>query len=332
MTRTTRFKYVSQTLPIRFKMGASISELQKIYSIHLDQNSLPLPRIIHIETRSKCNGVCNFCPASAVIDSRQDEYMHDQLINKIIEELSSLDFSNRISFYNNNEPFLDSRIYELVRLAREKLPKAYLELKSNGKLLSTDKIIRIFNAGLDMLYINDYGDGKTHSKNIQSILAELNKIRRFKGHFDGGNYFSRIQINLRKSDAILGTKGGTSPNKSMGTGYLKKVCFRPFEMMTINPRGDVSICSNDFHYAMKTGNITNATLMSLWNSKEWNNLRHSLLKGERNCTDSCSKCDYVGVTQEMFKEQGLKPENAGLSFKRIFVKGYNLVTKRFLRK
>ena len=63
-----------------------------------------------METRSKCNAFCSFCPASVTSDKRKDVYMPDELIKKIIEELSELDYPNRLSFYNNNEPFLDKRI------------------------------------------------------------------------------------------------------------------------------------------------------------------------------------------------------------------------------
>ena len=62
--------------------------------------------------------------------------MPDALIQKIVSELSELDYPNRLSFYNNNEPFLDKRIYEIIALARQALPKAFLELKSNGASFS----------------------------------------------------------------------------------------------------------------------------------------------------------------------------------------------------
>lgn len=310
-------------------MGNSISTLQKIYGDHISNDTLPLPRIIHVETRAKCNGTCHFCPASALIDKRQDVYMPDELINKILDELHDLDYSNRVSFYNNNEPFLDGRIYDIVKMSREKLPKAYLELKSNGRLLSLEKVIRIFNAGLDMLYINDYGDGKIHSKNIQNLVNELKKIRRFKGHFEGDTYFNRIQVNLRKIDAILGTKGGTSPNKVFVGSPMRKVCFRPFEMMTINPQGDVSICSNDFHYAMSKWNVNKMKLIDVWHSADWNDLRVKLLKGDRGCSSECAKCDYVGYTQEMLKEHGLRDDTIDVSLKRIMIKTYNAIHERF---
>ena len=59
--------------------------------------------------------------------------MQEETVEKIINELSEVNYNNRLSFYNNNEPFLDKRIYSFIQIARNKLPKAFLELKTNGK-------------------------------------------------------------------------------------------------------------------------------------------------------------------------------------------------------
>lgn len=279
--------------------------LEKIYLNYLTENKIPPPRIIHVETRSKCNGLCSFCQASATTDKREDIYMPDELIDNIIGQLSKQDYYNRLSIYNNNEPFLDDRIFDIVRLARDKLPKAYLELKSNGKILTTDKIINIFNSGLDMLYINAYSKSGELDPNIQRIKDELKTIRRFKGHLEGGEYYRRIMIIARSFDDVLGSRAGSSPNKQYDAGPLKKACFRPFEMMTISPKGDVSVCSEDFHYSILMGNIKQQSLSEIWESEKFMGMREKLIKGDRSCTAACSKCDYRGFTYEMLAEHGL---------------------------
>ncbi|MBM3253840.1 MAG: radical SAM protein, partial [Candidatus Omnitrophica bacterium] len=286
-------------------MFSDLKKLQHKYLKYLQQKTLSFPRIIHIETRSKCNGICGFCPASIFTDQRDDVYMKDELIQKIIEELVELNYCNRISFYNNNEPFLDERIFQLVRFAREKLPKAYLELKSNGIILTTEKILKIFNAGLDMLYINYYSNNSQFNQNLLDIKTDLEKIRRFKGHLEDDKYFYRIKINLRNANKVGRSRAGNSPNKKYIDKPLHRVCFRPFEMLTVNPKGNVSVCSEDFLYEVNMGNIEKQSLSEIWNSDKWNTLRYSLIMGHRNCTGPCSKCDYIGYTYEMLMENRL---------------------------
>ena len=271
----------------------------------LDRNksgSMPLPRIIHVETRSQCNGRCHFCPASVTTDTRPDQLMPETLVDKIVRELADLDYSNRLSFYNNNEPFLDKRIFDFISLARSALPKAYLELKTNGINLTIDSILKIFNSGLDMLYINDYSDKNTHRKNIKEIKQALSSIRRFG--INGNNRQSpRIRIELRDIGEVLGSRAGNSPNKKNSINpYKSMICLRPCEMMAIDPNGDVSVCSEDYDCSIKMGNITQTTLHQVWNSEGWTVIRNRLLHGERSCTTSCSKCDFRGYSMELLEE------------------------------
>jgi len=228
--------------------------------------------------------------------------MSETLVDKIVKELADLDYSNRLSFYNNNEPFLDKRIFDFISLARRALPKAYLELKTNGINLTLDSILDIFNSGLDMLYINDYSDKNVHRKNIEDIRQALSSIRRFG--INGGNSQSpRIAIELRDIGEVLGSRAGKSPNKKESVNpYKSKICLRPCEMMAIDPNGDVSVCSEDYDCSIKMGNITQTTLHQVWSSEGWTAIRNRLLNGERSCTTSCSKCDYRGHSMELLEE------------------------------
>jgi len=289
-------------------MRSVIPKLREIYLSRITSGDIPAPRIIHVETRSRCNGLCAFCPASVRSDTRDDVTMSDDLIEKIIEELAEWDYSNRLSFYNNSEPFLYKRIYEVVALARERLPKAFLELKSNGKTLNTDKILRIFNAGLDCLYINDYSETGEHSQNIKKILHDLENIRRLKGVFSSEKYFRRVIVDLRKVNAVLGSRAGSSPNKPSPLKLKDRTCFRPCEMVTISPEGKVSVCSEDFHYDILIGDAKQQGLYDIWTSQAWNSMRKALLQGDRDYRETCSQCDYREFPYEMALENGLMKE------------------------
>ena len=67
-----------------------------------EKGTFSLPRVVLIETRSKCNGTCAFCPASALTDERSDELMSLEVFNKIIDDLAKINYSNRVSLFNNN--------------------------------------------------------------------------------------------------------------------------------------------------------------------------------------------------------------------------------------
>lgn len=263
-----------------------------------------IPKIIHVETRSMCNGTCSFCAAAVQFGTRPDILMEDALINKIINELKELNYCNRLSFYNNNEPFLDKRIFDIIKKARDALPEAYLELKTNGVTLNWEKTLKIFDAGLDVLYINDYQKmpSKNFRKNIQIIFDKFKNTRRFKGHFEHNQYHSKIKFYLRDKDEVLGSRAGTAPNKPKVKINDNRPCLRPFEMMTIDPRGKVALCSEDIEFKEVMGDVSQKTIKEIWNTKHYNDLRHTLLKGNRQVKSTCAQCDYAGYSRELLKE------------------------------
>lgn len=94
----------------------------------IDTSRPPLFSSVEIETINACNGRCSFCPVNRALDPRTHIMMRRDLFEKIIIELQTLNYSGRIGLFSNNEPFLDKRIIDFAKYAREHLPYAYLYL------------------------------------------------------------------------------------------------------------------------------------------------------------------------------------------------------------
>tara|TARA_B100000795_G_scaffold151823_1_gene113731 strand:- start:708 stop:1637 length:930 start_codon:yes stop_codon:yes gene_type:complete len=252
-----------------------------------------LPKVIHVETRTLCSGKCTFCAANIMNTSRSDDLMHMELVDKLISELSDLNYKGRLSFYNNNEPFLDKRILSIVGKAREKVSNCFLELKSNGKSLKIETVDNIFKSGLDYLYVNDYLQredykNKKFSKNVQILFENINN------HYP--HLKKKISFIHRLEDQILNSRAGTSPNQNSENLNYNWRCFRPFEMMTLSPSGDVAMCSDDVYYDEVMGNFKESKLIDIWTSEKYKKNRELLINKKRNLINTCKNCDYVGYT------------------------------------
>ena len=304
----------------------TINDLKEMFTHLNDSGEMPIPRMIMLETRSRCNGLCSFCPANALVDNRGDTLMEEDLFTKIINDLAEMDYPNRLSLYNNNEPFLDKRIFKFISQARESLPKAYIELKSNGTVVTKEKVLKAFNSGLDMLYINDYNDIPKHNTSVIKLKEDLSGIRRFGVNGLNNNDFHRIEITLRDRGAIMGSRGGKSPNKTDPVNpYKNAMCLRPCEMMTISPSGQVSICCEDFDWSLAFLNVKDRSLSDIWSSNEWSEIRKKLLNGEREWHKSCESCDMHGYSLEMLSEYNIKRNQ--LDPKLIIRRIYQKITK-----
>ena len=97
------------------------------------------------------------------------------LFSKIIKDLKEINFNNRLSLYNNNEPLLDKRIFEMIEICRKELPNCFIEIKTNARSLTFEKLLQLFNSGLDYLYINDYVDESSFKSKPQSVGSQSRK-------------------------------------------------------------------------------------------------------------------------------------------------------------
>ena len=73
----------------------------------------PLPTEIEISESGICNRKCSFCPRSDPNFQDVKEFISDELIAKVVQELKSLDYSGVIRFSGFVEPLLDKIIYPI---------------------------------------------------------------------------------------------------------------------------------------------------------------------------------------------------------------------------
>jgi sulfatase maturation enzyme AslB (radical SAM superfamily) len=85
---------------------------------------MDFPAKVTVETMVLCNAVCDFCPYPVL--ERKGQIMPDSLIEKILCELE--DIPNRpafeVSLSRVNEPFLDTRIFDISAEIERRFPEA----------------------------------------------------------------------------------------------------------------------------------------------------------------------------------------------------------------
>ncbi len=239
---------------------------------------------IEIETINRCNGNCDFCPASSKNDKRKKIVMAEGLFRKIIDELAEINYEGRLALFSNNEPFLDPDIVERHRYARKRLPKAKMHLFTNGTLISLEEFIEIVQY-LDELIIDNYQQDLKLIK-TNNIIADYcmthEELKR------------KVTIVLRKPSEILTTRGGVAPNRKIIESFTGTKCTLPFKQMIIRPDGKISLCCNDAWGRMTLGDLNKQSVLEAWNSREFQLVRRALSQG-REKIDLCKSCDYFAI-------------------------------------
>ena len=121
-------KWIKKAQEYRLIKKETEESLKKTYDI----GKQPMFSSIEIEVINRCNGICPFCPVNRNTDPRKLKRMDEALFKKIIDELGEMGYSGRLALHSNNEPFLDPRIVEFTKYAREHVPKAHIYMYTNG--------------------------------------------------------------------------------------------------------------------------------------------------------------------------------------------------------
>lgn len=289
-------------------------------TVHLSKGEqVTLFNAIAIETSALCNRTCVFCPNHST--TRPDELMPETLITKMTAELRELRYDGRLTNYMYNEPTRDPRCLRLLRYWRQELPKARLMVSTNGDYLKRkEDLVALLDAGVRQLQINIYsatdgcGNRSRTARGIEAARKRHAQIQAWVDSLPGVSQRHSVHSSIPRSVTAVRIEakyGITADAKKIAVFELQnrsgnvpwfqpavrqplaKPCTRPFRMLNINWRGDALLCCNDYHGAVKVGNVAQHTLVELWNSPTMNKYRLALQARDRKLP-LCDECDYSG--------------------------------------
>jgi radical SAM protein with 4Fe4S-binding SPASM domain len=234
-----------------------------------------------IETRTDCNNHCPFCPHA--FKNKPLGIMSWECYEAIINQLSEMGYNGRIALMLSNEPLLDNRLPEMIKFAKSKSQRFFLDITTNGILLTTNKLDFLFSIGLDNINVNDYrGDRDIYPNKWSPYIEPIAKAY-------GNN--PKVDLKKRRTDEQLPNYAGNIP-QSFNKGDFG-FCNYPFRKLTIAYSGDVLLCCDDFMYSTRFGNVMTDSLTECWNNPRLNDIRLALLKNQR-----ISICEHCNDSQD----------------------------------
>ena len=253
---------------------------------------------VEFSINGSCNRRCFFCPR---VDKEKYPNIPTPLkfsiFEKLVNELSSINFSGRISFSGFCEPLLTKNLHEYILIIKNKLPQVTTEIVSNGDPLlgknGIDRLIKLFDSGLSNIRISLY-DGP-HQDNVFLEIKEKAKLnddqfiirKRYLGPEESyGLTISNRAGSVKLKNEVFELKPLSEP--------LKNSCYYPFYKVLIDYNGDVLMCSNDWKKDMIMGNITNESFIGIWSNEKFLALRKKLSNSDRN-HKPCNVCDVNGM-------------------------------------
>jgi radical SAM protein with 4Fe4S-binding SPASM domain len=215
-------------------------------------------------------------------------------IERIIYNLRDLNYRGRISWFWINEPLMDRRMLDILKLSKKHCPRAFHTLTTNGDLLNKAKYLELRKSGLDAMAVSIYDD-KAHAK-----VKPLED--------------SRLVLHDKRDPKHLENRAGSiKQNGDMFENeerqQVNRSCERPFKMMTINPKGEVSLCCSDMYTDVLMGNVNEQRLEEIWHNEKFEHYRRTLSEKGRKGLMLCDGCSYRGKANGPFAPFHHRPKS-----------------------
>jgi MoaA/NifB/PqqE/SkfB family radical SAM enzyme len=265
-----------------------------------------LPEIVQIESTNICNAKCVFCPRDDM--HRKQGIMSVELFRKIVDECVELGITH-IRMHNYGEAFIDKRLVEKVRYAKEKGIKE-VGMISNGSLITEPVARGMIEAGLDAINISVDASGKEVFETTRiglkydKVIANIERLVRLRAEY--GRRRPKLILSFVRQDnsadeqafiehwrAIADKIHVTDLHNWAGTlnteSDVNYPCYRPWLTFTVLWDGRVSLCCADFDGKTILGDLNTETIQEVWNAEPYRLARRQHL--ESGGPDICRACD-----------------------------------------
>tara|TARA_X000000368_G_C22985796_1_gene692083 strand:- start:511 stop:1404 length:894 start_codon:yes stop_codon:yes gene_type:complete len=257
----------------------------------IEGTNIPLPSEVEISESGTCNRVCSFCPRSDPDFEDIKIFIKQELHNKLLNELAEVKFTGTLRYSGFVEPLLDKNIFNLISSARSILENSNIEMVTNGDVLNTKRLKKLFDHGLSKLFISVY-DGPEDVIKFNKMGKECN--------LDNSQFIIRERFLPPEQDfgITMSNRAGMLKNADHSIQPLKQKlslpCFYPAYTFFMDYQGDVLMCAHDWGKKNILGNLNKSSFMEIWKSEKANLARKKLLIADRGFSP-CDVCDVRGT-------------------------------------
>jgi MoaA/NifB/PqqE/SkfB family radical SAM enzyme len=282
------------------------------------------PFAVQVEPTEGCNLYCDFCGLQGIrtLHEKNFKFMTVETAWQIALGMQQAKWTARVEFAMHGEPTMNPQLVEIVRIFRSCLPRNQLMVTSNGGGLlahTTERVRALFQAGLNILALDDYDGVKIVPKIVERLLVsgvaeDYPLIHYPQDGLDKSPHHrwpASTQVIIAVQDITKAEEGShSSLNNHCGAAMplnnkaAGKRCAKPFRELSIRWDGSVAGCCNDWRGVYKIGNAVNVPVGKLWQASPFQAMRRKLYHGQRDF-GACKGCDALSY------RVGLLPDKLG---------------------
>ena len=272
---------------------------------------LDYPMHVHLETFAQCNASCTFCPYTTL--DRKGERMPDALIEKVINELTEIprNLPFQLSPFKVNEPFLDTRLFDVLDTIHAKLPNATVALTSNSHPITAKKLAQLATySHIQYLWIsfNEHTAGEYQEVMKIDFAKTIERLRMLHAYRASGGtirivvsrvgdgsirdreYVEYVKREFPLFEAAVFPRGSWLGSVDNIQAPIHDIpCQRWFEL-SITATGVVAHCCMDGKAEYAIGNVATEHVLEIYNKPEFRRLREDT--ASRLDVSPCNTCAF----------------------------------------
>jgi molybdenum cofactor biosynthesis enzyme MoaA len=268
-----------------------------------------IPRLVAIETTSACNAKCAFCPNSVM--ARDHQAMSDDIFRKIVDDCATFDLL-AIEPFLNGEPFMDPQIIPRLQYIRERLPKTKLRVYTNGYGMTDKRVDALLDLGIDHLFVSLNTLDPAKYEAVMGLRLERT-LRNIDYAVDGSR---RKRLAREITIRMTRTQETTAEDEKRFVAFCRDknvncmivglfnylgdvrsplpVPNFPCEHLTrvdVLSNGTVTLCCMDAEGQYSWGDVTQASVLDIYNGDRARAYREAHRKGQRRKMPPCDTCN-----------------------------------------
>lgn len=288
-----------------------------------DRLSATFPSQIIMDITEVCNLACIHCPhptfkKSSLYGAR---YHTIELNQKMVQEVKEFGqgHTQYIRYTGEGEPLVHPQIFEMLTHAKKDSGVA-VTLTTNGMLLNEKRMERLLDTGIDVVDISiDAFSPETYAKirvngdlnvtrpNVLRLLAAAKsrgsrtkvvvsyveqpfnaaETRQFEEYWrdNGADY-----VVIRRLHSAAGAVQALADGIRSETSEPRRACLYPWERITINPRGELAFCPQDWVHGSTVADFRTTSIREAWQGEFYRRLREAHLQNNYSCHGFCGQC------------------------------------------
>lgn len=268
------------------------------------------PRLVSVETTSRCNAECPFCPYN--VKQRDKKNMDEELFLKIIEDCREFPLET-IEPFMNGDPMVDPRIIHRLAHIKKRLPDTKIGLYTNGYGLTPKRIDEIVEiGGLEYLTVSVNTLDPVRYQRIMGLKLDktLDNMKYLTDPVRKGKVARKLAFRMTRMDDT------SLPEQDQFIAYCKERGVIPKVVGLFNYKGDipshlpvpaygcehvervdilsdgmVTLCCQDQEGQYKWGDVRTQSVLEVFRGQLAARYRDMHRTGRRREIEPCGSCN-----------------------------------------